>query len=824
MSNPRQKIPRACKNANMAPTPAKTAVTVTQYSTNTPDKESSNTAIAETPPPSDKGTIAVETESAPAISATPSPNLRPHGTGVKYASYKDCLSTPIAKNTYANSFNILQEYASDPDNFLNSVDYDSDDDTIENSNSQTLPGYSARFKIMVAIPKDGVEEVDATTEAIHMVNEMLKTLRNKFQQGWKIAPWTTEQITKKTELYKLLPSDIDKCEKLVHNFNRHNVSPGRFCYYRLHLFFPHDVPLELIINEVQSYTKSRVQFFQPAPSNALNPVSIGTFTGAVQEMAESDDFKIVLCKMFGFKHLGLSWLFGKSHIKGYNQDKFKLHGEIDMMDLKKAEKLKAYLNGPSKTVALNPLGTPLLLIPEHDRSLSQTDKDRVYNQVIAQESLSKSLDKVVVSGIKVTNWITNSDSLQETLLQRLMETPSITPKRTIRNEKTFYGRLFYAIVPNTKDRSATFYFTRANMKEGRSVARALPMFIQEEFNKSAKHFCDDELLSSANEGFWNRHTRCFETIAEREENERLETMKDHAHADVIEFISADHQRAMATENDDVDDGSRLTKNSKAAPDYKDTISPLASLDTMGTTESKAARAADARERIVTKQLTETYHAKLEERDSKIAELTAQMNEFAKFARVLESFTPDQVQKLSGASEIQMNKLHEAADDTDSDIDAAGSDQNSNGNENLIDGEQSDSNEDGSDNGNEDGSDNGNDDGNVDATMTVTPTGRNNEPGGAVIELDVTNDAAGTTVDTAIVLDSDLSDVDMHQPGISYNFAGSPPRKFTALSEKVKHLGNSISTREIPTNKKAKGTHTECSADTIIEGLDGGQKD
>ena len=224
--------------------------------------------------------------------------------------------------------------------------------------------------------------------------------------------------------------------------------------------------------------------------------------------------------------------------------------------------------------------------------------------MIAQESLSKSLVKVVVSGIKDTNWIINLDSLQETLLQRLMETPSITPKRTIINEKTFYGRLFYAIVPNTKDRTATFYFTRANMKEGQSVARAMPIFIQEEFNKSAKHFCDDELLSSANEGFWNRHTRCFETFAEREENERLKMLKDHAHADVIEFISADHQRAMATDNDDLDDGSRLTKNRKAVPDYNDSILPLASLETLGTTESKAARAADARERIVTKQLTE----------------------------------------------------------------------------------------------------------------------------------------------------------------------------------------------------------------------------
>ena len=675
---------------------------------------------------------------------------------------------------------------------------------------------------MVAIPKDGVDEVDATTEAIHMVNEMLKTLRNKFQQGWKIAPWTTEEITKKTELHNLLPSDIDKCEKLVYNFNRHNVSPGRFCYYRLHLFFPDDVPLSLIHNEVKSYTKSRVQFFQPAPSDALNPVSIGTFTGAVQEMAESDDFRNVLCKMFGFKHLGLSWMFGKSHIKGYNQDKFKLHGEIDMMDLKKAEKLKLYLNGPSATVALNPLGTPLLLIPEYDNSLSQTDKDRVYNQVLAQESLSKSLDKVVVSGIKVTNWITNSSSLQETLLQRLMETTSITPKRTIRNEKTFYGRLFYAIVPNTKDRSATFYFTRANMKEGRSVARALPLFIQEEYNKSAKHFCNDALLASAKEGFWNRDTRCFETIAEREENDRLQTMKDHAHADVIEFISADHQRAMAMEQDDVDDGSRLTKTDEAAPAYKNTdnISPLASLDTMGTTESKAARAADARERIVTKQLTETYHAKLAERDSEIAALTAKMNEFAQFARVLESFTPAQVQRLSGASASQMKQLHDA-EDTDSDGATADSNKNPRSRATLLDGNDKDNRTNVKENRNDD------------ISMTDKPV---NEHGGDIfgdmqvdqIFAEAQADATDTPKEVIELEESDEDDaVDNASTGDEYSdarFSGSPRRKKTPLSDKVKRLG-STSQDLLDTNKKAKEHHTQLAHyNTAIEGLDGGESD
>ena len=66
---------------------------------------------------------------------------------------------------------------------------------------------------------------------------------------------------------------------------------------------------------------------------------------------------------------------------------------------------------------------------------------------------------------------------------------------------------------------------------------------------------------------------------------------------------------------------------------------------------------------------------------------------------------------------------------------------------MVHGEQGD--------GNKDDSDNGNDN----ATMTDSILARcNNETGGAVIELDTTNDAAGTTVAmSSIVLDLDVSD-------------------------------------------------------------------
>ena len=812
MTNPstarRSQPVRGC-NVNLSTPDKAPAQTIeTTKDTTTTDKD-----LPPPPPVKDTttSTPAIDNAAALPFTATPSPStsLRPGGNAGQTKSYKSSLmSTPVVRNAFPNSFNVLQEYATDPANF--DLGYDSDDDTVNNSNIST---YSARFKLMVAIPKDDVDDDEAKHVAISIVNEMLKSLRNKFPQDWKIAPWNIEKVTKNTKLYALLPKDIDQCETLIHNYNRHNVAPGRFCYYRLHLLFPNDVPLQLIHNEVKSYTKSRVQFFHPAPSNALNPVSIGTFTGAVQEMAESVDFKQVLCKMFGFKHLGLTWMFGKSYVKGYNQDKFKLHGEIDMMDLKKADKLKAYLNGPSKTVVTNPFGTPLLLIEEHDNSLSQTDKDRVYNQVVAQESISKSLDKVVVTGIKVTNWITNTDTKQETLLQRLMETQSITAKRTIRNEKTFYGRLFYAIVPNTAARSATFYFTRANMKEGRSVARALPLFIQEEFKKSAKFFCDDELLASANEGFWNKDTRRFETIAEREENDRLQTLKDHAHADVIEFISADHQRAMRSDMDEVDDASRLTKGTKEAPDYNG-VSPLAS---MGTTESKAARAADARELIVTKQLTETYHAKLEDRDNQISDLTAKMDSFATFARMMENFSPEQLQKLTGASNDQIQNMQEEVDQMSDDSDDEMSNDGSNDSdvEIITDLEDTKKLDAASDNSVQD------------EIMKVTRKTNSADVFGHMQDDDGSELSEPIAIENSdTVVDEDMSET---HTGIEYSLsrvAASPRRKKTALSDTVKLLGTKTASRDIiATNKKAKEHDTrQSSPHTDIEGLDVGKSD
>ena len=247
-------------------------------------------------------------------------------------------------------------------------------------------------------------------------------------------------------------------------------------------------------------------------------------------------------------------------------------------------------------------------------------------------------------------------------------------------------------------------------------------------------------------------------------------MKDHAHADVIEFISAVHQIAMQTDFDEVDDSSRLTKGDQEAPDYTDAVSPLAS---MGTTESKAARAADARELIVTKQLTETYHAKLEERDNKISDfLTERMNSMAGFARMLESFTPDQLQKLTGASNEQMKLIHAAVVFTESEDDKV---------------DNTDEDEDGATNSNMDST---SDNSNGDQLEEIMQENCDN-PDGDVLG-DMTDDKG--TLNNPIEMYSDAGDdkdMDEHRTGASFSLsrvAGSPPRKQTALMEKVKLLG------------------------------------
>ena len=86
---------------------------------------------------------------------------------------------------------------------------------------------------------------------------------------------------------------------------------------------------------------------------------------------------------------------------------------------------------------------------------------------------------------------------------------------------TFRGRLFYSIFPDKIKKIVTFYYTRANATEGRSVTRGLPLFIQDYFKLYSSLFCNSGALPKALDSEWNYAEHKFLLTDDNMEAERL---------------------------------------------------------------------------------------------------------------------------------------------------------------------------------------------------------------------------------------------------------------------------------------------------------------
>ena len=82
---------------------------------------------------------------------------------------------------------------------------------------------------------------------------------------------------------------------------------------------------------------------------------------------------------------------------------------------------------------------------------------------------------------------------------------SITKKKIVKGKLTsgFNGRLFYATTPGKATKSVTFYYSRANYIEGKSVARCLSLFIRDFFTLKPVFFCLSDFLTEALMGSWD---------------------------------------------------------------------------------------------------------------------------------------------------------------------------------------------------------------------------------------------------------------------------------------------------------------------------------
>ena len=179
-------------------------------------------------------------------------------------------------------------------------------------------------------------------------------------------------------------------------------------------------------------------------------------------------------------------------------------------------------------------------------------------------------------------------------------------------------------------KSVTFYYSSANYNEGKSVARALPCFIKDTLKVKPEFYCSSQLIAEGINGFWDNEKRSFLTEGEKAEKNKLGDLENAMLATNEHFISLDHQRAMATENDSVSLESRLTKKdaSPKATTNSDDISDITgSANSKSTTESKAKRYATMEVKKVAQQYSSTIsglNSELDDKDEELALLKSQL--------------------------------------------------------------------------------------------------------------------------------------------------------------------------------------------------------
>ena len=555
------------------------------------------------------------------------------------ADYKKALSTNIdiplplvIDPTLRSTFLLQKELCDNPIDPMGIAD----DITVEEGSREINEKFpnNIRMTMMFKVPtkEEGCTDNDAPFAAIKKINEMLKPLTNKLP--CRVGPWTFNSLSKKvpsdTDLLTVLPKNIDFVESYVYDYNRF-LSPGKTGYVRLNIYYSDLTSVSDIQSVVSQFKKARERFMEVAHSNALSPVQIGTLTGSVKAMAASKDFKDVMKKKFDLSELGL-W-FGQprtSNYTGFDSNKSTLHLEIDRKDLPKRQKMELYFNHGSRNVQSTFFGTPMLLTKAFDYFAEDDVKENMDMHARKQTSLGKSIRSTTIHGVQLNNWA--SRNKDKTLLHELMCTESITDKKIIKGKKstTFKGRLFYAIIPDKVMKSVTFYYSRANYFEGRSVARGLPLFIKDHFLLDPAFFCTSEAITDALDGDWNFESRRFLSSDERIERERLDLMEDEVNAEREVFISKDHQRALAMDEDDeISVETRLTKGDAAPPAATtDDVSEM----TGSTRESKAKAYAESAVNEVAKQYTatiSTMNSDLGAKEDKIAQLELLLSRLTK---------------------------------------------------------------------------------------------------------------------------------------------------------------------------------------------------
>ena len=505
------------------------------------------------------------------------------------------------------------------DGDLDHLDDDEEEDaTVANDNNEKK---CMRLSLMVPGDKEAANQALAFVNAC---NESLGAITSKLGQV-QLIPWKCTELLRTTKRWNKIPTDLALAETVLHQFTR--FSTGMKGFFRVQITYPSSIHYGSIVEACRAVNVPNQRFVQPAPSAALDPITLGILSMTVPAMERNDIFNQLLCHIFDVEIMGTRW--ATQNVPGNSKIPDKIPWKarkVLLIEVDRNESEKKNL--PSSfaeffNVLVTPGNGPLLgmsanftYLPPGWQSSSKI-KSKVKRNILAHASFNLGVQEITIGGVRLLNKLPTG----QTLLRALLQLPSLT-QMTNKDGKTLVGRVFVSFVPTEDPEVWTAYYPTIFESEAESVVAALPQFIEQQWKVKANSFCRSSYIASAlDDGIYNHSSRTFVTKDELEENARLQSAGielilpvDFSAAPTDKFISAEHQRAFAADANDADTADTDLRD-KTPVAMKNTVSPSDEVSAMtggtGSTRSSKAQAygnAYAKEQV--KNVTRQYSAQV----------------------------------------------------------------------------------------------------------------------------------------------------------------------------------------------------------------------
>ena len=515
-----------------------------------------------------------------------------------------------------------------------------------------------RFQLMVS-----TTSTENSAEALLMsTRNLLSALKNKVP-SIKFTKWNETSNTAKG--FDLVPKTVEKAEEFIYNFSR--FSKSQKGYYRIQILHDETNPVENILAQAKLFNIQKQQYFSIADSQSINPVTIGLLVGTTEDMINSPDLLTLLKKESGINSMGIVWKYIQTGQRGkFDNNKKALYVETEQTD---ASNLQSFLQKNLNDEQIQIFGCSITFLPSNSYpTKSQQTKLKRYAPI--QSSLVNSIRtmEVELAIFKNITYKTNDQEITTTFAQALQGVQSIKNKQGISKNKilSFYGNLFYAIIPNYETNLTTFQYLESNEEEAESVLNALTLFVEEHFNlrkEQAESYCRSKHIAKARNGTWDYELRSFKTDRDIKEEiffenlqlltqskEQLQTQQKE------QYIDPDHQRMLTgkgMDNDSIctnlhqkdnnnqnqeeteveimetESQNDQAQTEKEKETSQSTTSSITSINTGSTKSSKAKRYADVARKEMTHQMIlkqREHEEEMRKRDEQYKKMEQQLQQ------------------------------------------------------------------------------------------------------------------------------------------------------------------------------------------------------